>query len=61
MDGGTTGGELIELERNSESEDGHQAPIQIQELTLDIKAEEDNLLNQAMLLIPEEADQSIVP
>jgi len=38
MDGGTTGGELIELERNSESEDG-QAPIQIQELTLDIYTE----------------------
>ena len=50
MEGGTTGGEIIELERNSDSEDGQA--IEIQELSLDIKTEEPNLFPQVIPLIP---------
>ena len=49
MEGGTTGGELIELERNSDSDDGQA--FQIQELTLDIKTEEPDRFLQEVPLI----------
>ena len=39
MEVGTTGGELIEVERNSDSDDGQA--VYIQELTLDMKTTEE--------------------
>ena len=58
MEGGTTGGELIELERNSDSEDG--LAVQIQELALEIKAEEQNLFPQAIPLIPDIQEEAVL-
>jgi hypothetical protein len=58
MEGGTTGGELIELERNSDSEDGQA--VQIQELALEIKAKEQNLFPQAIPLIPDIQEEAVL-